>query len=195
MKQDDRQYITGLFPAIEEITNEQMREKVIRTWFNAWKRSNFERIEYSHQFEPARDRIAYTNVDHTNQVCLAAKQMGAMLAHSIGQKVEMDHLMAGAVLHDVDKIVIFDSRTAGYTETGRMFAHAVMGASMALMEGLPESVAHSIGAHSPVFSPVQPQTIEAQIIRHVDQLVAQAMYVSKGLDMDKIINQSLGRLE
>ncbi len=195
MDQGERQYIIGLFPAIENIKNEQMRENVIRAWFNAWKRSNFERIEDSHQFEPARDRISYTNVDHTNQVCRASKAMAGMLTESMGIIIQMDHLMAGAVLHDVDKIVIFDALTAGYTETGRRFAHAAMGASMALMEGLPESVAHIIGAHSPLFSKVQPQTVEAQIVRHVDQLIAQAVYVNKGLDMDKVVKQSLGRLE
>ncbi|MBW2146084.1 MAG: HD domain-containing protein [Deltaproteobacteria bacterium] len=194
MQQKDKDYIIRLFPAIKKISDRRIRDKVVRTWYNAWKRSNFPRIEDLHQFEPARDCIEYSNRDHTNQVCRAAEKMGAMLADSSGLEVRMDYLLAGAVLHDVDKIVIFDAKTGGLTDTGRRFAHAVMGAAMALMEGLPEEVAHIIGAHSTKFSPVPPASIEAIILRHADQVVAQAVYLAKGLDMDLVLRQSLARI-
>lgn len=194
MQKQDQDYILSLYPAIEKIKDDGIRQKVILTWYNAWKRSNFSRIEDVHQFEPARERIAYTNVDHTNQVCRACQRMGEMVAEILNLRVTMDDLLAGALLHDVDKMVIFDARTGGFTETGRRFAHAAMGAAMALKEGLPETVAHMIGAHSTRFSPISPNSIEALILRHADLVVAQAVYLSHGLEMEKVLTESLSRL-
>jgi putative nucleotidyltransferase with HDIG domain len=193
MRQEDRDHIVNLFPSIRQIGDDGIREKVIRAWYNAWKQGNFPRIEDVHQFEPARDRIAYTNVDHTNQVCRVCEQMGEILAAMLNLRLNRDYLLAGAVLHDVDKIVIFDARSGGLTERGRQLPHAVMGAAMAREEGLPEEIAHMIGAHSFKYSPAPPSTIEALLVRHLDHVVAQSYYLSKGLDMEKILAQSTGR--
>ena len=194
MEQKDRDYILRLFPAIVRIKDEGMREKVIQTWLNSWKRSNFSRIEDVHQFEPARDRITYTNVDHTNQVCQACERMAAILTEILSLKLNLDYLLAGAFLHDVDKMVIFDAQTGGWTEAGRRTSHAVAGASMARAEGLPSEVAHIIEAHSTKFSPHPPKSIEAVILRHADLIVANAVYMAQGLEIEKVLNESLAHI-
>ena len=194
MEQKDRDYIVRLFPAVSKIRNEGVRDKVIQTWLHAWKQSNFSRIEDVHQFEPARDYIAYTNVDHTNQVCQACEAIAAMALEGLNLKLHMDHLLAGALLHDVDKMVIFDSPTGGFTETGRRSFHAVAGAAMARSLGLPEEVAHIIEAHSVRFSPHPPKSIEALILRQADIIVAGSVYMAQGLEMEKVLNESLARI-
>jgi putative nucleotidyltransferase with HDIG domain len=193
VKQKDRDYVAGLFPALLEIKDEGMGEKVIQTWFHAWKQSNFLRIEDVHQFEPARQYISYTNVDHTNQVCQAGQKMAAMAAEVLNLRVNLDYVLAGALLHDVDKIVIFDAKTGGFSEMGRQIPHAVLGAALGRAEGLPEEVAHIVEAHSIQFSPLPPKSIEALIVRQADLLVANATYMGQGLDMDKVLSASLAR--
>jgi putative nucleotidyltransferase with HDIG domain len=194
MQERDQEHILGLFPAIGKIKDDGIRQKVILTWYKAWKSSNFPRIEDVHHFEPVRQRIAYTNVDHTNQVCQACESIGKMAAEVLNLRVNMDDLLAGALLHDVDKMVIFDAGSGGFTETGRRFSHAVMGAAMALMGGLPEAVAHMVGAHSTKFSPISPRSIEALILHHADLVVGKAVYLAHGLDMDKVLSESVSRL-
>jgi putative nucleotidyltransferase with HDIG domain len=189
MQKQDQDYILSLFPAIEKIKDDGIRQKVILTWYKAWKRGNFSRIEDVHQFEPARERMAYTN-----QVCQASERMGEMVAEVLNLPVKIDHLLAGALLHDVDKMVIFDAQTGGFTDTGRRFAHGAMGAAMALMEGLPEAIAHIIGAHSAHFSPISPNSLEALILRHADHVVAKAVYLSHGVEMEKLLSESLSRI-
>jgi len=193
MQKQDQDYIFNLFPAIEKINDEGLRQKVILTWYKAWKKSNFPRIEQVHQFEPARERIAYTNVDHTNQVCRVCEETGKILAEVLNLRVNMEYLLAGALLHDVDKMVIFDAQTGGFTDTGRRFAHAAMGAAMALAEGLPEEVAHIIGAHSPRFSAISPSSIEALILRHIDHIIAASVYLAQSLDLEKVLTESMAR--
>ena len=191
MEKKDRDYILSLFPTIVKIKDRDLREKVIRTWFNAWKRSNFLRIEDVHQFEPARNRIHYTNVDHTNQVCQACERMATIPSEILGLQLNLDYLRAGALLHDVDKMVVFDAQTGGWTEAGRRTPHAVAGASMARAEGLPEEVAHIIEAHSTKFSPHPPKSIEALILRHADLIVGNAVYMAQGLEAEKVLNEAL----
>jgi len=194
MKKRDQEYIVRLFPAIKKIKDPELRQKVILLWYKAWKRSNFPRIEQGHQFEPARDRLSYTNVDHTNQVCRLCEELGKVLAEMLNLPLNMDILLAGAVLHDVDKLIIFDAKTGGFTETGRRFTHAAMGAAMALAEGFPEEVAHIIGAHSPRFSAIPPSSVEALLLRHLDHVTAASVYLARGLDMDKVLAASLARI-
>lgn len=191
MEKQDEDYILSLFPAIRKIKDEDIRQKVILTWYNAWKRGNYSRIEDAHQFEPARGRIVYSNVEHTNQVCQACERMGEVLAEVLNLRVNMDHLLAGALLHDVDKMVIF--KRGGFSETGQGFPHAVMGATMARKEGLPEAVVHMIEAHSAKFSPHPPRSIEAVIMRQVDHVIYQSVYISQGLDVEKIVNEAAAR--
>jgi len=194
MKKRDQNYILKLFPAIKKIKDPELTRKVILLWYKAWKRSNFPRIEQAHQFEPARKRLVYTNVDHTNQVCRLCEELGTVLAEVLNLPVNMDILLAGAVLHDVDKLIIFDAKTGGFTETGRRFTHAAMGAAMALAEGFPEEVAHIIGAHSPRFSAIPPSSVEALLLRHLDHVTAASVYLARGLDMDKVLAASLARI-
>jgi putative nucleotidyltransferase with HDIG domain len=194
MEQRDRDYILQLFPAVLKIKDGGIREKVIGTWVSAWKRSNFSRIEEVHQFEPAREYIAYSNVNHTNQVCDACEKMAIMASEILGLKLNMDSLLAGALLHDVDKMVIFDAQSGGWTEVGRRSSHAVTGASMARAEGLAEEVAHIIEAHSTNFSSLPPKSIEALIVRHADLVVAHSVYLTKGLQMDEVLKESMARI-
>jgi HD superfamily phosphodiesterase len=77
---------------------------------------------------------------------------------------------------------------------GRQCPHAVAGAALARAEGLPEEVAHIIEAHSTKFSPFPPKSIEALIARHADLVVANAVYMAQGLEMDKVLSESLIRI-
>jgi putative nucleotidyltransferase with HDIG domain len=194
MEQKEQDYIIRLFPAVPKIGDEGIRDKVIQAWLHAWKQSNFSRIEDVHQFEPARDRIAYTNVEHTNQVCQACESIAALALEGFNLKLRLDDLRAGALLHDVDKMMIFDSRTGGFTEMGRRTFHAVAGAALARNLGLPEEVAHIIEAHSVRFSPHPPKSAEALILRHADILAASFVYMARGLDMEKVLSESLARI-
>jgi putative nucleotidyltransferase with HDIG domain len=194
MERKDRDYVVRLFPALVKIKDEGVRDRVIQTWMHAWRHSNFLRIEDVHQYEPARGHISYTNVDHTNQVCQSCEKMAAIATEILNLDLNVDYLLAGALLHDVDKMMIFDAKTGGFTEMGRQYPHAVAGAVLARAEGLPEEVAHIIEAHSTKFSLFPPKSIEALIVRHADLVVANAVYMAQGLEMDKVLSESLTRI-
>lgn len=180
MEAKDRKYIEDLFPAVKEIKDADIREKVCRLWWQTWRASNFERIEDLSQWEPAREVVKWTNVDHTNQVTRCAMAMGRLLEEMNPVKVNMDYIIAGALLHDVDKLVLFDSKTGSHTEIGLKFAHATYGAHAALAIGLPQDVAHIIGSHSPYYSNTEPRTVEAVIVRQADHAMAEGRSTALG---------------
>ena len=193
MTKGEKDHISRLFPAIQKIQNKEIREKVILTTYNAWKSGNFGKVEDTHQWEPVRNRISYTNVEHTNQVCQASEKMADLLEQMLKFRIQRDYLLAGAILHDVDKMVIFDAQSGGFRESGGKLKHAETGASLALKEGLPEEVAHIIGAHSPTYSSTPPKTMEALIVNVADLLVARSAYLAKGLDLATVMRESMPR--
>ncbi len=60
--------------------------------------------------------------------------------------------------------------------------------------GLPEEIAHIIEAHSTKFSPRPPKSSEALILRHADIIVASCVYMAQGLEMEKVLKESLARI-
>jgi len=180
MNMKDRKYIKGLFPAVRDISNPDIREKVCLLWHRMWKESNFEKIEDLSQWEPARDIVNWTNVDHTNQVTRCAVAIGKLFEEMYSITIDMDYIIAGSLLHDVDKLVIFDSKTGAHTELGDKFAHATYGGHAALAVGLPPDVAHIIASHSSNYSNTEPQTVEAVIVRNADHVVAEGRNTAMG---------------
>ncbi|HSR11694.1 MAG TPA: HD domain-containing protein, partial [Thermodesulfobacteriota bacterium] len=191
ISEEDRETIARLFPALLKIRDEGIRDKVVLAWIDGLRKSNYRRIEDVHQFEPARDRISYTNVDHTNQVCLMCEKMAEAMEEILGTKLNRDHLLAGAILHDVDKMALFDSGTGTVKEPGRKLEHTVLGAALALEKGLPEEVAHMIRSHSTAYSPERPRTTEALILHYADLAVGKGVYLAKGLDMETVLKESM----
>jgi hypothetical protein len=42
--------VRELFPEIEGISDTGLRQKVLKTWFEAWKTSHYDRVEQTHLY-------------------------------------------------------------------------------------------------------------------------------------------------
>jgi 7,8-dihydroneopterin 2',3'-cyclic phosphate phosphodiesterase len=182
MERTTREYIGGLFPAIEEIEDAAIREKVAALWAEVWQEGNYERIEDLHQNEAFRDRLEYSNVEHVNQVVACALKLAEVAESAFGVRVNRDYLLAGALLHDVDKLVVYDRQAKGLNERGKRFCHAIYGGYLVLKAGLPEEVAHMVAAHSPHYSSAEPRTLEAMILKYADEFIARTKYFIAGVE-------------
>ena len=177
-----REYIEGLFPAIAEIQDAAIRDKVVSLWAEVWQEGHYERIEDLHQNEAFRDRLEYSNIEHVNQVVACALQLAEVAEESFGVHVQRDYLLAGALLHDVDKLVMYDRAAKGLSERGKRFSHAVYGGYLVLKAGLPEDIAHMVAAHSPNYSSATPRTVEAMIVKYADEFIARTKYLIAGVE-------------
>ena len=171
MEKGDKARIQNLFPHLAQIKDRALREKVVDVWFKTWKGSNFKKIDSLSQWEPNRNEIRLSNLEHTNQVVHCAIAMSEVVKEKLKIKVNLDYVIAGALLHDVDKFLVFDSRTANLSSLGKQFNNAFLGGHLTLAAGLPPEVAHIVVAHSPNFTSIEPQSVEALIVRLADHLM------------------------
>jgi putative nucleotidyltransferase with HDIG domain len=176
-----RNYIKTLFPRIKDIRGEGLRDKVVNVWLKAWEMSDCDKIETSSAWPPEKGKIQLSNVEHTNQVveCVAV----AIVERTQQVNINMDYLIAAAVLHDVDKIIEFDEATGQLSTFGQLFAHTSLAISLALEQALPLEIVHAIGAHSPIYSKNSPKTHEALILSHVDKMMMLNWLMSKKVDI------------
>ena len=150
------------FPLIEEIKDDGLREKVIKCWEVATERGGWKTL----------DNIPFTLllpdagsfVEHVNRV--------AEMAYAVGKArkdVNMDLLLAGAILHDVGKLFEYE-RTGNEVKKSRMgkiIRHPVSGAALASELGLGEDLVSIIASHSKEGEFVE-RLPEAVIVHHCD---------------------------
>ncbi len=154
--------ILEAFPEIEEIGDEELRNRVIATWDMAMQKGGWKDLKgipYTLVIETDREFV-----EHTRMVTKTA--MGAAAARG---DLDMDMVIAAALLHDVGKLLEFEVKDGKVVKSayGRMIRHPVSGAILASDAGLPDEIVHAIIAHSREGEAVK-RTPLAVLIHHAD---------------------------
>ncbi len=157
--------IIEMIPEIKYIKKISIKEKVIKVWEKAikmggWKEKDLEKIPFT-LLIPNTKR---TLIQHTRSVVNMAKAVG-----STRKDVDMDILIAGAILHDVGKLLEYEKKGNTFikSEYGKRIRHPISGGMLAREFGLPLSIQHIIVAHS-VEGEKTIRTPEATIVYHCD---------------------------
>jgi putative nucleotidyltransferase with HDIG domain len=85
-------------------------------------------------------------------------------------KVDMDTIIAGAILIDVGKLLEYETGPDGesrQSDMGKALRHPFTGVALALECGVPAAVCHVIAAHAAEGSLVN-RTPEAWVVHHAD---------------------------
>ncbi len=156
--------IENIIPEIEEIKDESLKNKVIAVWDYAvekggWKDFPLNKIPFTLLIPTDRDLIT-----HTRTVTKMAIAIG-----KVRGDVNMDYLIAGAILHDVGKLLEFEHRDGKVvkSEYGKRIRHPVSGAMLAEKFELPWQISHIIAAHSKEGDFIK-RIPEAVIVNHCD---------------------------
>lgn len=183
MTQERRDYFTGLFPEILQIRDKTLQEKVLAIWDNVLNESIWERIEDVPK-NPLFAGPDDTLLRHTQSVIKQSIAVAEIVSAVYGRKVDMDLLIAAAVLHDVCKLREYDRN--GLSEFGRMMQHGVYSAVKGFEFGLPLKMCHILLTHTKK-STVVPQTVEGVILHYVDYLDSDItrMFAGKPLLLEK----------
>jgi 23S rRNA maturation-related 3'-5' exoribonuclease YhaM len=166
--------VLELWPELEWIQNEDLREKTAKTWELALERSvltpdDLKRIPFTLLCGPD---LKVTFMDHKRSVVHIAKDAGNTVnAMYHGElPVDMDVLVAGAILADVGKLleyVLDDSGKAVQGNYGKYLRHPFSGVSIAEEAGCPPDVCHIIATHAGEGNMVK-RTTEAYLVHHAD---------------------------
>ncbi|MDD8025492.1 MAG: HD domain-containing protein [Acidobacteriota bacterium] len=164
--------ILGLLPEIAQIRDDRLRDLTIKVWADAMERGGWTAADLDEMpFTLLLKKVNVTLIEHTRAVTNTAYEIAKVMNEKYAGKVavDLDILLAGAILHDVGKM--FEYRREGgvfvKSREGELLRHPISGAAFAFKYGLPQEVVHIIAAHSKEGDGSR-RTIEAVIVNHAD---------------------------
>jgi len=163
-----------LWPELEWIGDADLREKTVKTWELALQKSalspeDLYRIPFTLLAGPG---LKVSFMDHKRAVVHIARECGLKFNVFFREElpVNMDVLIAGAILADVGKLLEYEVDASGKCVQGRygeLIRHPFSGVSLAEQCGVPPEVCHIIAAHAAEGDLIKRST-EAYIVHHAD---------------------------
>ncbi len=164
--------ILEIWPEINWIQNEELKEKVLNCWIYAIENSvlsadDLKVIPFSLLIKDCK----ITFMTHKRTAVHLAVEMAKIMKNNFGDeiKIDMDILIAGAILIDVGKLLEYEIKDGKLTtsEAGKLVRHPFSGMAIADRFGLPPEVQHIIATHSKE-GDLGKRTVESIIIHHAD---------------------------
>ncbi len=166
--------VLKLWPELEWIQDEELRNSTAKTWELALERSvlvpeDLSRIPFTLLCGPD---LKVTFMDHKRSVVHIVRDAGNKINEMYHGElpVNMDVLISGAILADVGKLLeyILDyNGKAIQGSYGKYLRHPFSGVSLAEEAGVPAEVCHIIAAHAGEGNMVK-RTTEAYLVHHTD---------------------------
>ena len=155
--------IVNCFPELAWIQDKVLRNKVVNVWKTAADRGKWQ------QLQEIPFTLIFENsgllVDHTKRITILVRNVG----NTREEHLNKDHLIAGALLHDVGKLLEYEMKDGKIMKSkfGEKMRHPAAGAQLAEECDLPKEVVHIIAAHSHEGDSMN-RSPEAIIIHHCD---------------------------
>ncbi len=160
---------------LSRIEDKKLREGVIGAWVIGCERGGYETVEQLLEmpFTLLTDCHGVSFVEHTIAVTESAAAMAEAQRRTYRKMpyvIDMDRLIAGALLHDVGKLVeIQRDGAGGYAKSrnGKCMRHPISGTVIAAQAGLPDEVLNIIACHAKE-GENRPQVVETVIVHLAD---------------------------
>ncbi len=164
--------VKKIWPEIEWIEDEELREKVYQTWDYALQQSVLSADDLLEiPFTLLIEDCHVTFMEHKRAVVHIAVESARAIQRFFGEQlpINMDYLIAGAILIDVGKLIEYELQDgqAVVGKTGKLLRHPFTGVALAMRFGVPDEVCHMIAAHSKEGN-LGRRTPESWIIHHAD---------------------------
>ncbi len=167
-----RNKVLKIWPEIEWIQDGALREKVKDAWVYAFENSvltpeDLEQIPFSLLIKDCK--VSFMN--HKRTCVQLAVDIARRMQENFGDEIQidMDTLIAGAILIDVGKLLEYQIVDGKLTTSsaGKIVRHPFSGVAIADRFGLPPQVQHIIATHSRE-GDLGPRTVESIIVHHAD---------------------------
>ncbi|HOT75876.1 MAG TPA: HD domain-containing protein [Candidatus Wallbacteria bacterium] len=168
----DQAALIKKIPEINLIVDLSLREKVVNVWQEAlsrggWTIDDLDRIPFTLLIKECN--ISFC--EHTRGVTKTALAMAKAISETYHEriKINMDYLTAGAILHDVGKLLEYKKTETGYSKSrsGELLRHPFSGVMLCGKFDMPEEVAHMIATHAKE-GDLGRRITEGYIINHAD---------------------------
>lgn len=167
-----KEKVKKLWPELEWIKNQDLKKKVTDCWVYAIENSvlkpeDLEVIPFSLLIKDC----TITFMNHKRTCVKLAVEMANIMKNNFGDaiKIDMDTLIAGAILIDVGKLLEYEIvdgklKTSNY---GNIVRHPFSGLALAARFDLSPEIQHIIGTHSKE-GDLGKRTVESIIVHHAD---------------------------
>ena len=159
---------------LEQISDEELRNKVIDVCVEALRLGNdgqgWENMDFPFTLLIPDLKVSYA--EHVRVVTDLAIQSAKLLMNQ-GIPLNLDVLIASAILHDVGKPIEYalnKDGSVGKSDTGDRLRHPVTGAGLALKHEMPYEVVQNIYQHSWEGERGPGRTAEGEILHRCDFL-------------------------
>jgi putative nucleotidyltransferase with HDIG domain len=164
--------IVRLLPEIEQIEDQKVKEQVIATWEDAVARGGWLIKELGEiPFTLLIPECSISIITHTRAVTHTSIEVAKVLLnfYKDQEKINRNILIAGAILHDVVKIVEYakEKDKIVKSKTGKFLRHPFSGSALAYQHGLPDEVVHIIATHAHEGDGAY-RSVEAIIVHYAD---------------------------
>jgi len=164
--------VLALWPELEWIQNEDLREATARTWELALERSPLTPADLNTiPFTLLVPDLKVSFMAHKRCVVHIARESAVKMNEFFSDDlpVDLDVTIAGAILADVGKLLEYDIKDGQSckSKTGRYLRHPFTGVALAMEAGVPDEVCHIISAHAGEGDMVK-RTAEAYVVHHAD---------------------------
>ncbi len=148
-----REKLIELMPEFDLVEDGELKEKVLRAWERALNMRNMQpddmlRMPFTLLIKPCPTNF----VEHNRGVIQVAYQSAKALQKIYGDTmpINMDYLLAGALLHDVGKILEYVEKDGEFVKSheGKHVRHPFSGVGLGFAEGIPDEILHIIAVHS-----------------------------------------------
>ncbi len=167
-----RDSVERLWPELEWISDEELREQVTQTWMVAMERSPLDPQDLEQiPFTLLIPDCPATFMEHKRCVVHIARRSAEAMDEFMGRAlpIDMDVVIAGAILADVGKVLEYErvEGVAVQSARGQALRHPFTGVAVAMECGVPDPVCHIIATHAAEGNLVRRST-EAWIVHHAD---------------------------
>lgn len=167
-----RDKVKKIWPEIEWIKDQKLKNKVLDCWVYALEKSvltikDLETIPFS--LLAKNCKVSFMN--HKRTCVKLAVEMAKTMKDNFGDeiKINMDFLIAGAILIDVGKLLEYTKVKSKIvtSKSGELVRHPFSGQAIAARFDLPDEVQHIIATHSSE-GDLGKRTVESIIVHHAD---------------------------
>jgi 3'-5' exoribonuclease len=172
-----------LFAELTEILYSRVKTSYLKDFLDIFLAD--EKVVERFKKSPAAKAVHHAYVNGLLEHTLSIVKLSVLMADYYGEKVNTEHLLFGALFHDMGKIEELDSKLGfDYTSGGKLLGHLIQGMMLFrryadMVDGFPEEVkdliCHLVASHHGFLefgSPKKPKTFEAVILHHIDDIDA-----------------------
>lgn len=165
-----REKIKNIWPEIELIKNDDIKEKTYKCWEYAIEKSPLEPEDLQTiPFSLLIDNCDITFMNHKRTAVQLSIDIAKRMEENFKMKINWDLLISGAILIDVGKLLEYEivDGKLGTSRDGKLLRHPFSGVAIADRFGLPNDVQHIIAYHSKE-GDLGKRTVESIIVHHAD---------------------------